>query len=191
MIDYLLDVKPLEDSGVDDSAIALHLAARTADPIPCSTARILLQESGAVVEDPVAGTRAGSLIDYYSGLPQGDAKSLLSWFISHCFGSGDMVSTNEYPRSVQWTTVTSGMGPDLQVVVDQLVKAGGGQPDADVSVDDVIAAREKHNAIVADEQRMQGIDQLRAEIENTWINPAISDGASTESDVRAAIKAGL
>ena len=191
MIDYLLDVKPLEESGVDDSAIAMHLAARTADPILCSDARILLQESGAVVEDPVAGTRAGSLIDYYIGLPQGDAKSLLSWFISHCFGNGDTVNTNEYPRSVQWTTVTSSMGSDLQIVVEQLVKAAGGQPDLDVTVDDVVAAREKYNAIVKDEQRMQGIDQLRAEIENVWINPAISDGVSTADEVRKLIQEGL
>ena len=83
------------------------------------------------------------------------------------------------------------MGPDLQIVVEQLIEAGGGQPDADVSVDDVIAAREKYNAILADEQRMQGIEQLRAEIDNVWINPALSDGASSADEVRQLIKAGL
>lgn len=191
MIDYLLDVKPLEDAGVDDSAIAQHLASRTANALACSDARIVLQESGAVVEDPVAGTRAGSLIDHYSGLPQGDAKSLLSWFISHCFGSGESVSTNEFPRSVQWATVTSGMGPDLQVVAEQLIEAGGGQPNADASVDDVVASREGYNVIVADQQRMEGIDQLQAEIENIWLNPALSDGVSTADDVRQLIKSGL
>lgn len=191
MIDYLLDVKPLEDAGVDDSAIAQHLASRTANALACSDARIVLQESGAVVEDPVAGTRAGSLIDHYSGLPQGDAKSLLSWFISHCFGSGESVSTNEFPRSVQWSSVTAGMNADLQVVAQALIDSADGQPDAGASVDDVIAARESYNAIVADEQRMQGIEQLRAEIDNVWVNPAVSDGVSTADEVRAAIKAGL
>ena len=62
---------------------------------------------------------------------------------------------------------------------------------AGASVDDVIAARESYNAIVADEQRMQGIEQLRAEIDNVWVNPAVSDGVSTADEVRAAIKAGL
>ena len=191
VIDYLADVKELEDAGVDDDVISQHLSTRTGQAMPCSEARIILQESGAVVEDPVAGTRAGSLIDHYSGLPQGDEKSLLGWFISHVFGNGETVSTDSYPRSVQWSSVTAGMGPDLQVVAQSLVDAAGGQQNPNASVDDVIAARESYNAIVADEQRMQGINQLRAEIDNVYINPAISDGASTADEVRKLIKEGL
>jgi hypothetical protein len=38
---------------------------------------------------------------------------------------------------------------------------------------------------------VDAIQQLKAEIENTWINPALSDAASTADEVRAAIKAGL
>lgn len=37
----------------------------------------------------------------------------------------------------------------------------------------------------------EAIEALRAEIENTWINPALADPSSVSANVRAAIKAGL
>jgi len=191
VIDYLADVKELEDAGVSDDVIAQHLSTRTMQAMPCSDARTILQEAVAVVEDPVAGTRAGSLIDHYSGLPQGDEKSLLGWFISHVFGNGETVSTDSYPRSIQWSSVTAGMGADLQVVAQSLVDATGGQPDAGTTIDDVIASRNAYNVQQAEVARQDTIAALQAEIENTWINPAVTDGVSTAADVRAAIKAGL
>lgn len=36
-IDYLSDIKPLEDAGVSDIEIAAHLSARTANALPSST----------------------------------------------------------------------------------------------------------------------------------------------------------
>ena len=144
MIDYLADVKELEDAGVADAVIAQHLSTRTMQAMPCSDARVILQESGAVVEDPVAGTRAGSLIDYYTALPQGDEKSLLGWFISHVFGNAETVSTDSYPRSIQWSSVTAWMGADLQVVAQSLVDAAGGQPDELVTVEQISEARETY-----------------------------------------------
>lgn len=146
VIDYLADVKELEDAGVADDVIAQHLSTQTMQAMPCSDARTILQEAGAVVEDPVAGTRAGSLIDHYSGLPQGDEKSLLGWFISHVFGNGETVSTDSYPRSLQWASVTAGMGPDLQVVAQSLVDAAGGQPEEPVTAEQISETRETYFA---------------------------------------------
>ena len=191
MIDYLLDIEPLEAEGVDDTTISQHLASRTSEPMLCSDARVILQEAGAVIEDPVAGTRTGSLVDYYAALPQGDNKSLLGWFISWVFGNNDSVGTNAYPRSVQWAAVTAGMPADLQTVAQSLLAAAGGQPDAGTTIDDVIASRDTYNVQQAEVARQDTITALQAEIENTWINPAVTDGVSTAADVRAAIKAGL
>lgn len=146
VIDYLADLKEFEEAGVSDAVIAQHLSARTMQAMPCSDARVILQESGAVVEDPVAGTRAGSLIDHYSGLPQGEAKSLLGWFISHVFGNGETVTTDSYPRSIQWASVTAGMDADLQVVAQELVDAAGGQLGEPVTVEQISEAREKYEA---------------------------------------------
>lgn len=35
------------------------------------------------------------------------------------------------------------------------------------------------------------VESLRAEIENTWINPALADGTMTVAEVKSAIRAGL
>jgi hypothetical protein len=56
---------------------------------------------------------------------------------------------------------------------------------------DIAASRNHHAADLAEQQRRIEITALQAEIENTWINPAISDGVSTADQVRASIKAGL
>ena len=190
MIDYELDVKPLEDQGLSDADIAQHLAARTLNAMLCSEARVILQEAGAVKEDPVTGGRAGSLIDYYTTLPEGNSKDLLAWFISHVMGEGVDVSTNDYPRSVQWASVTAPMNAELQAVAASLIDSAGGQPDAGATSLDVQDARAVYQSGVAEQARKDAIQQLKADIENTWINPAMTDGSSVE-DVKAAIKAGL
>ena len=188
MIDYLADVQPLEP--LSDAQIASHLSSRTAKAIPCSDARIVLQESGAVIEDPISRSRSGALVQHYSSLAEGEEKSLLGWAIAHIW-SGEEISANVYPRSIQFDTVLSGLPDALSDVVESVVNLGGGRPTPTVTKSDVADARESYNAIVADEQRMQGIEKLRAEIENNWINSAISDGVSSADEVRQLIKAGL
>ena len=190
MIDYIADIFPLESS-MTDSEIAIHLSARTQKPIPCDDARVALMESGAVVEDPVSGARGGDLIDHYAGLSPGEEKSLLGWFIAHCFGSGDEVSTNSLPRSVQFALVEAGLPVELEAAAGSLIALAGGRPDPLVSTADVVSLRVAHNDSVSEMARQDSISSLRAEIENTWINPAVSDGVSTETEVREAIKSGL
>jgi hypothetical protein len=189
--DYITDIQPLEQQGLDDTQIAAHLSARTANPFLCSDAKIILEESGAVVEDPVSIQRSGSLIDAYEAMTDQQIKSLIAWFISHVFGRGDQVSSNTYPRSVQVATVIASLPPDLQAVGQQLIDLGNGQPDAGTTAGDVAASRAAYEAEQANEIRVQEIEQLRAEIENDYINPAISDGSSSADQVRENIKAGL
>ena len=191
MIDYLLDIKPLEDQGLDDATIANHLSSRTLNPIPCEDTKVLLEGSGAIVEDPVTQQRSGTLIDHYASLPVGEEKSLLSWFISHVMGRGIQVTSHDYPRSIQLAIVVAGLPSSLESLASEIISLGGGQPDAGTVAADVVAARDAYNAEQAEAARQASIEQLRAEIENDYINPAIADGSSTEAQVRAAIKAGL
>jgi len=190
VIDYLLDVKPLQDQGLDYGTIAAHLSARTKAPIPCDYARIILTDLGAVVEDPVTGERSGTLINHYLAT-SGQLKEAIGWFISHCFGAGDVVDTTEYPRSIQFGAVEQQLPAELEAVALALINSASGRPDAGTNADDVIDAELLYNVEQAEAARQDSISELKAEIENTWINPAMSDGVSTEAEVRAAIKAGL
>jgi len=142
MIDYPNDIKPLEDAGLSDAEIAHHLASRTATSMSCSSSRVALQESGVVVEDPVTGTRGGPLIDHYIELPQGVEKSLLSWYISHVFGGGDVVSTDSHPQSSRFAMVEAGLPVELAPVVAAIVASAGGRPDSETVAGDVITIRE-------------------------------------------------
>ncbi len=146
-IDYLRDVKPLEDQGISDEVIAQHARDATANAIPCSSAKEILQENGAVVIDPVSGDKSGLLISYYQALDVGsESQVLIAYFIDHVFEGGAEVDTNAYPRSIQWASVTSAMPAELQPTVDALSEAAGGRPNPDVSVADIVASREAYEA---------------------------------------------
>ena len=190
MIDYITDVKPLEDQGLNDSEIAYAISARTAAPIPCGGTKVVLEGSGAVVEDPVTQQRSGSLIAHYETL-DGDDKSLLAWFISHVMVRGVEISSNEYPRSIQLESIVDGLPSSLDSVAQDIIALGGGQPNKGTLAADVVASRDRYAAEQAEQKRKDAIFSLQAEIENTWINSAVSDGESTADQVRKLIQEGL
>jgi hypothetical protein len=190
-IDYLRDVKPFEDEGMTDADIAFHLSSRTSKPIECSDAKIALEESGLVYENPVTLERSGTLIDRYNAMTNQQLKALLGWFISHVFGRGSQISSDTSPRAVQLASVIADLPASMQPVAQKLLQLGGGQLDAGTVEADVVAARAVYDADVFEQTRQDTIRTLAEEIENDYINPAVSDGVSTEAQVRAEIKAGL
>ena len=191
MLDYLTQIKPLLDAGRTSLQIADHYKAKTATSVSCSSIKVLLEENGVVIEDPVTLTRSGSLITHYTGMADGATKTLLGWFISHVFGRGETIASDTQPRATQIVDTIANLPGPMQAIGAEIIELGGGQPYVNVTaaiVDEVIAS---HAATTLDEARKVSLDALRAEIENTWINPAISDGVSDAVAVRAAIKAGL
>jgi hypothetical protein len=190
-IDYLRQVEPLEAQGLTDAEIAYSIANQTLRPMPCYDSKLVLEEQQLVREDPVSGQREGSLIDHYQAMTDPVLKSLTGWYISHVFGRGENVNSHEYPRSSQVAMVMSDLPAEMQPACNQLISLGGGKPYAGTVEADIVASRNQHAADLANQQRQSEIIALQAEIENTWINPAISDGVSTADQVRASIKAGL
>ena len=191
MLDYISQIEPLESAGKTDAEIASYYNPITSSPIPCAELKVLLEESGLVSEDPVTGNRVGSLVDHYAGLPNGTEKSLLGWFISHVFGRGVEISSDEQPRAGQVALVVAGLPAGMAGVVDSMYALSGGKPYESVTAADVASVRDAYDAEVANSVRVDEIEQLKAEIENTYINPAISDGSSSADQVRANIKANL
>jgi hypothetical protein len=155
MLDYLGIVKPLEDQGLDDATIASHLAARTAFPMAGEESKYILEDTGAVLLDPIVeNQRMGSLITYYQGLPDGEPKQLIAWFISRVF-SGQKVGTDEYPRSVQFAAVEASLPPDLQAVSARLVEAAGGRTYSTTVEADIAASRQAYADAVAAQEAAQ------------------------------------
>ena len=128
-LDYLTDIKPLQDQGVSDQVIAQHLSDRTAEPISNNDTRAELQESAAVVVDPAnPSQRSGTLIDYYQTLPAGDTATLVAWFINAVFGTDDEINTDQYPRSIQFAAVQATLPLDLEPVAAAIVEKAGAGP---------------------------------------------------------------
>lgn len=137
MIDYL-EVKELHERGMSDADIQAHLNARTSTPMGASESIYVLQDSGAVLIDPVSGQKFGTFITFYESLPEGGSKNLIAFALDRWY-SGDDVKTDEYPRSVQFAAVCATLPPDLQAVCDLLVIEAGGKPYSDVTEADVAA----------------------------------------------------
>ena len=157
MIDYLADVKPLQDQGLSPSDIVSHLNSKTATPMNPEQCRYILQDTGAVLTDPVTpDQRTGSLISYYQGLPDGDAKKLIAFFISRIY-NGEVVRTDQWPRSAQFKGVEDSMPAELQDVSAELVRSAGGRA-ASVTEVDVTEAQQAW-----EDQEAQRLAQLEAD----------------------------
>ena len=74
-------------------------------------------------------------------------------------GDGEIVSTHEYPRSVQFAAVQQNLPQSLQPVGDQLIQAAGGRGDAVVAAD-VAGARSLHEAARLEEEQAAEQRQL-------------------------------
>jgi len=193
-ITYTTHVKELTDDGLTDEQIAQHLSARTSRAIQCSDARMLLLETQAIVIDPVTGGRSGPLIDYYS-TTDGDTKHLLGWFVSHVLDGGQYVSTDEYPRSVQFESVVAALPVELQAIGDAVVQLGGGRPHPGTSVDDVVQARDQHDAEITQQQQLEearlAVDEKMSKLNqkiSEYINPLRTSHDSDDNNWITAIQ---
>lgn len=140
-IDYPSEVKPLEDQGISDENIAVHLNSKTLFSMSPEECKYILQDNAAVLLDPVkVDQRSGSLIDYYQSLEAGDAKDLIAFFLGRIY-AGQPVSTDQYPRSIQFASVEASLPANLQAVSAKLVESAGGRPHSGVTEQDVIDCR--------------------------------------------------
>ena len=178
-LDYLSEVKPLQDS-MTNAEITAHLNAKTLGPLPADEAKYVLQDSGACLQDPVTGDKFGSLITYYAGLEDGDAKNLIAFALDRIY-SGQPVNLDEPPRAVQFQTVSATFPADLQSVCDSLVEVAGGRPyDGSLTEADVAQSQTDWEAAEADriaqEEQAQAeaeaealIDQQLLDLENRYV----------------------
>jgi hypothetical protein len=140
-IDYLSEIKPLEDQGISFANIAVHVNSKTLMPLMPDSAKYELADSGAVLQDPVRiNERSGTLIDYYQALEAGDSKDLIAFFLGRIYGD-QPVATDQYPRSIQFASVEASLPESLKEVSAKLVESAGGRPHSGVTEQDVIDAK--------------------------------------------------
>lgn len=204
-MDYLTDIKPLRDQGFSDADIVLHINAKTTRPMQPEESRYILQDTGAVLTDPVSpDQRTGSLISYYQGLPDGDAKKLIAFFISRIY-NGEVVRTDQWPRSVQFKGVEDSMPAELQAVSAELVRSSGGRAtsitEADVTASQQAWEDQEAQRLAQEEADRQAAEQAELQrqqaeqlnnkyisLYNSNIAPLIDSQNSNDGDWLAAIQ---
>jgi len=193
-IDYLTDVEPLEAQGLTDAEIAALLAASTLSDIPVGELENYLTFQGLAVRNPLTGAWEGPLPDEITNNVYGLGDGLAALFSHVNKPRSVVIDTTVSPWATDAANLTAGLvaaGLLSSQQRDDFYNLGSGRPNANVVEADVVAARQAYQSQQAEVARQDSIRTLQAEIENTYINPAIADGVSDEATVRAAIKAGL
>jgi len=189
MINYATDILPLQQAGVSNADISVHLSSRTATAMKSDSSQYALENAGAVLTDPVAiNQRTGTLIAYYESMPAGEEKNLVAWFISEIF-TGNDVNTHEYPRSSQFAAVQAGLPSDLQQVASELVSLAGGRPDDPTSEQQVVEIQAAYEAEQLINQQLAALDQQYWMLHNLHIAPLEQSRNVNSADWKAGIQA--
>jgi len=188
-IDYLRDIKPLQDQGLSNAEIARHLSDRTARPMNGADSQYLLKDKGAVLQSAVfINERTGTLIEYYKTMPEGNDKNLVGWFIAEVF-SGNNVRTDEYPRSVQYAMVQLILPSELAQVAQDLVNLAGGRPDVGTTEQNVVDIQAAYESEQQIDQQLSALDQQYWSLHNQNIAPLQQSRNVNSADWKAGIQA--
>lgn len=209
------DCKPYIDNGDTPADIADDLSHMTVSPITSKVIREFLIDEQLWYESPNGwgGNFHVAFSDITIPANAATTKSLeLMWQTAFQGAKDDLQTTTQVrpngnakgfqpgPRLIKTmyrllnrnSVAVSSFKYLTQSQLDDFFALGGGlmYPEGvtEAEVNAAIAAKADQDAEIV---RQQTIESVRANIENTWINPAISDGVSTAADVAAAIKAGL
>jgi DNA-binding transcriptional MerR regulator len=188
-IDYLGDIKPLQDQGLSNAEIARHLSDRTARPMNGADSQYLLKDKGAVLQSAVfINERTGTLIEYYKTMPEGNDKNLVGWFIAEVF-SGNNARTDEYPRSVQYAMVQLILPSELAQVAQDLVNLAGGRPDVGTTEQDVVDIQAAYESERQIDQQLYELDLQYWSLHNQHIAPLQQSRNVNSADWKNAIQA--
>jgi hypothetical protein len=193
-LDYLSQIKPLEDQGMSDADIASLLAASTNKDIAISELENFLDFENLAKRDALSGSWVGTLPDEVTNNVFGLGPGLANLFSHMNKPRSVIIDTTVSPWATDALALTNGLlaaGLITQAQYDGFYDLANGRPNPNLVEQDIVDSRSVYQSELAEQARQQAIFTLKAEIENSWINPAISDGVSTEAQVRAAIKAGL
>lgn len=197
-ISYVKHIKPLEDAGENDTAIAQLISGVTAKDIEVADVRLLMRERQLWIKDSITRARDRGKIGVAMKDPSfpSELYDALCEFEAALYDmSAETVScASRIDIAGQVYSVIGGLVAFGAITADDrtaFYDLGGGLIQDGATDADVANIRSAYQSQVANQSRQDGILSLQAEIENTWINPAISDGSTDAATLRATIKAGL
>ena len=174
-MDYLLDIKPLEDAGKTDAQIADLLAAQTQTDMPNSVLRKYLHKNDLWLVDPATGLHlAGTIGSAYAGLtaPQ---KLLVRKLQTWVYQQESIETENDLDIALEFKTIINGM-VTLTILTaanrTAIATIAGGLKHGDTTAQDIADVRAAYIAASDQQAADDAFDQSWATEQNEVINPA-------------------
>ena len=181
-MDYLTDIKPLEDQGMTDAEIASLLSASTSRDIQISELENFLDFEGLASRNAITGSWEGPLpseiVNNNFGLSAG-----LSKLFNHINKPRSViVDTTVSPWSTDALALTGGLlaaGLISQQQYDGFYDLAGGRPNANVVEQDIIDSRAQWEADEAQRQAEEAARQAHQD----WVSSYWTQHNSTVAPV--------
>ena len=181
-MDYLTDIKPLEDQGMTDAEIASLLSASTSRDIQISELENFLDFEGLASRNAITGSWEGPLPSEIINNNFGLSAGLSSLFNHINKPRSVIVDTTISPWSTDALALTGGLlaaGLINQQQYDGFYDLAGGRPNANVVEQDIIDSRAQWEADEAQRQAEEAARQAHQD----WVSSYWTQHNSTVAPV--------
>lgn len=182
MIDYLTQVKPLEDAGMTDAEIAALLAASTASDIPIADLENFLDFESLAKRNAITGSWEGVLPDEIINNAFGLSAGLSSLFNHINKPRSVVIDTTVSPWASDAAALTAGLLAAGLITAQQqtdFYALGGGLPNAGLTEAEVTQSRVDWEA---EEAARQAEEEAR-QAHQDWVNGYWSQHNATVAPV--------
>ncbi len=176
MIDYITQVKPLEDLEMSDAEIAALLAASTASDIPVGELENYLTFQALATRNPITGAWEGPLIDEITGNVYGLGPGLSALFSHVNKPRSTVIDTTVSPWASDAAALTAGLVAAGLLTAQQqsdFYDLGGGLPNAGLTEADVTQSRvdwEAAEAARQAEEEARQAEEAARQAHAEWVN---------------------
>lgn len=204
MIDYLIEIKPLELLGLTNEQIASRLSCFTNSDIPLAEVENFLDFENLAVRNPVTGNWEGSLINVIGGASQELSDGVSELFVHLNKPRSFSINTTQKEWAIKCSALLAGLVSVGVITPEQsaaFVELGGGLRYGIVGEADVAQSRTDYENMlaqqeaerIAEEERM-AVEEARYQLIAEYLeqyNTIVASVVDSESPTKANIAAAL
>lgn len=204
-MDYLIDVKPLEDRGLTNPEIAGILSSFTNVDIPLSEVENFLDFEGLAARNAITGNWEGALINVIGGASQELSDGVSELFVHLNKPRSTSIATTQEEWAVKSSALLAGLvagGIITQAQAGGFVALGGGLRHGVVTDVDVAQSKTDYENMLAQQEadRIAEEERMAAEAAkqeliseylghyNTIVASVLDSESPTKADIAAALR---
>ena len=204
-MDYLIDVKPLEDRGLTNPEIAGILSSFTNVDIPLAEVENFLDFEGLAARNAITGNWEGALVDVIGGASQELSDGVSELFVHLNKPRSTQIATTQEEWALKSSSLLAGLvagGIITQAQADGFVALGGGLRHGAVTDVDVAQSKTDYENMLAQQEadRIAEEERMAAEAAkqeliseylghyNTIVASVLDGESPTKADIAAALR---